>query len=316
MSQIQTIDAFSEMPFPADPELLAIVVAYQNRNLIGAEVLPIVNVQQEKFRYDEYGEGTHYTIPNVAVGPKGKVNELQTDATEKLGKTNDYGLLERIPQGDLDAAGERFNLTGRSTERLTNLVMLAHEVRCSQKVFNADSYATGLKTALAGSDQWSHADSDPVKAILTALDAPLMRPNIAVLGQEVWTVLRQHPKVVKATNGNSGDAGAAARAAVAELFELEEILVGSSRLNTSKNPGSATLTRAWGKHAAFVYRDRTADTNGGITFGYTAMYGDWLAGQRPGNFGLRGGVEVLVGHSVTEVIAAPKAGYYFATAVA
>jgi hypothetical protein len=36
--------------------------------------------------------------------------------------------------------------------------------------------------------------------------------------------------------------------------------------------------RAWANHAAFIYRNLLADTQGGVTFGFTAQFGSaWLA---------------------------------------
>ena len=40
------------------------------------------------------------------------------------------------------------------------------------------------------------------------------------------------------------------------------------------------LTRAWGNHASFLHRNMTANTRGGVTFGYTAQFGDMTRGPR------------------------------------
>src|SRR5690606_23611667 len=130
--------------------------------------------------------------------------------------------------------------------------------------------------------------------------------NVAVVGQAVWTKLAQHPKVVKAVHGNDGDSGIARRAALAELLELEEILVGQSRLNTAKKGKAASLSRVWGKHMSLIYRNRQADTQGGLTFGFTAEWGNRVSGTRDdGDIGLRGGKRTRVGESVKELIVAP-----------
>ena len=78
-----------------------------------------------------------------------------------------------------------------------------------------------------------------------------------------------------------------------------------------------SLIRAWGPHAAFIYRDRLADTQNGTTFGFTAQWGGRISGsQFDGDIGLRGGQRVRVGESVKELITAPDLGYFFENAVA
>jgi hypothetical protein len=185
-------------------------------------------------------------------------------------------------------------------------------------VFDASNYATDNKTTLSGTSQWSDFDdSDPIGAILAALDACVMRPNIGLFGQAVWTKLRQHPRIVKAVLGNSGDSGVASRQAVAELLELEAIFVGQAWLNSARKGQPASLARTWGKHAAFIYRDSLATAESGVTFGITAQWGDRVAGAIPDkDIGLRGGQLVRVGESVKEVICANDLGYFFQDAVA
>jgi hypothetical protein len=145
-----------------------------------------------------------------------------------------------------------------------------------------------------------------------------MRANVLVLGQAVWTKLRQHPRVVQAVYGTAQNAGVVNRAQVAELLELSEILVGQGFLNTAKKGQAPVLSRVWGKHAALIHRDGLADTRGNrTTFGFTAQWGERIAGTiRDPNVGMRGGTVVRVGESVAEVIAAPDLGYLFENAVA
>jgi hypothetical protein len=193
------------------------------------------------------------------------------------------------------------------------------EARAAAAVFGAGNYAAANKTTLAGATQWSNAASNPVSAILTAMDALVMRPNILVLGQATWSALRQHAKVleaIKSTGGSIGS-GTVTRAQVAELFELDAIYVGQSWVNTAKKGQTATLSRAWGKHASLIYRDRVAAAAGQVNFGFTAQFGQRVAGQiaKP-EVGLRGSTLVRAGESVKEVITANDLGYLFVDAAA
>ncbi len=194
---------------------------------------------------------------------------------------------------------------GRATEQTTNLIVLDREVRTSALVFNNSSYAAGNKTTLSGTNQWSDPASSPLPVITDALDSMIMRANIGIFGRRTATMLRRHPKIVKAYNGSLGDDGMVPLAFLQDLLELEQILVGEARINTAKPGQNPLLARAWGPHASFIYRDRLADSRNGTTFGFTAQWGDRIAGSIPDpDIGLRGGQRVRVGESVKELIAA------------
>mgnify|MGYP006196950251 CR=1 FL=1 len=194
-------------------------------------------------------------------------------------------------------------------------------MRVAAKVFAAANYAATNKQTLAGNSQFSdYVNSDPIGVIGAALDVPIVRPNKMALGQAVWTKLRSHPDIVKAVHMNSGDKGMASRQAVAELFELEELLVGEAFLNTAKKGQAAAFSRVWGKHLLLFFQDALANPSQSasrVTFGFTAQFGDRVAGSQPDpNIGLRGGERVRAGESVDEHIVAADVAYFIENAVA
>ncbi|MBN2321292.1 MAG: major capsid protein [Acidobacteria bacterium] len=305
-------------PFPITPVLTQIAIAYRNGRLIADSVLPRVPVAKQEFKYRKFALADGFTLPDTKVGRTSQPNKVEFGFEEVTESTRDYGLDDPIPQADIENAPENYDPLGRSTEQVTDLILLDREVRTANLVFNPANYATDNKETLSGTTQWSDfEESDPIGAILAALDACVMRPNIGIFGQTVWTKLRQHPKIVKAVLGNSGDSGVASRAAVAELLELEALFVGQAWLNSARKGQDATLARTWGKHASFIYRDSLATAESGVTFGLTAQWGDRVAGAVPDkDIGLRGGQVVRVGESVKEVICANDLGYFFQDAVA
>lgn len=307
-------------PFPIDPVLTGITLAYRNQRYIADEVLPrTAPFAKQEFKYNKWDKAEGFTIPNTRVGRRGAPTEVEFSATEETASTEDYGLDDPIPQTDIDNARGSLDPVAHATEMLTDLILLDREKRVADIVFAAGTYPTGNKATLSGTSQWSDSTSDPIAAISDALDVPLIRPNVMVIGRSAWTVLRRHEKILQAVARIGGaTAGIAARQAVAELFELEDILVGESFVNTAKKGQTASFSRVWGKHCALLYRDRLAQgTDGRITFGWTAQYGTRISGQEPDSkIGLRGGTRVRVGESVKEVISAADLGYLFTNAVA
>lgn len=305
-------------PFPRDKNLTAIAIGYKNPDatLIADAVLPRVPVGLEAFSWTEYPAGDAYTLPNTFVGPRSQVNTVEFSGTERASKTQDFGLQTVVTQSDIVNAPSGVDPKEKATERMTNLVLLDREVRVAALVFDPSKYAAANKTTLAGATQWSDPTSNPLLAMLAALDACIMRPNLLTLSQSVWTTLSVHPKLVKAANGNDGDAGRISKEKLAELLEITEVVVGSAYVNSAKPGKAPVLMRAWGKHALLSYRDRTVDTSGGMTFGITAQFGDRVAGSKEVDVGLRGGIAVRSGESVRELIVAPDAAYFFQNAIA
>jgi hypothetical protein len=304
-------------PFPTNPELMAITLAYRNAKLIGDDVSPRVPVGSMQFKYYSFPKGQAFTIPDTHVGRKGQPNRVDFSAAETAGSCEDNGLEDGVPQEDILNAPPNYNPLGHATEMLTDLVALDREVRLSDQIFAAANYASGFKVQLAGADQWSDATSDPIGDIGAGLDVPVMRPNVMVIGRLAYSALAKNPKIVEACSTSGADSGIARRKAIAELFELEDILVGEAWLNTAKKGQTATLARVWGKHAALIYRNKLANTQRGLTMFLTAQFGTRLAGNwEDKNVGLRGGQIVRVGESVKEIQMANDLGYFIQDAAA
>lgn len=321
----------AQAPFAIQAHLTAISLAYHNAKFIADMVLPRVPVGSPTFKYSKYTLADGFTIPDTRVGRKSAPNSIDWTATEVTGATKDYGLEDSVPKSDILAAEaalrsqsvKPIDPVARSTELLTSLIEADREARVAALLFALGTYPSTQRATLSGTSQWSDtANSDPISAILTALDVPVVRPNVLVLGQATWTALRRHPKVTAAifpSGGNAGTGGAiASREALAEILEIEEVLVGASMYNTAKPGQTASIARLWGKHASLIYRAPDVQSTNQVTFGITAQWDQRIAGvilEDP-NVGLRGGTKVRVGESVAEEICANDAAYFFQNAVA
>jgi len=306
-------------PFPIQPELTAITLAYRNQSLIADLVLPRIPVSKQEFKYTQFPVGDAFTIPDTKVGRTSAPNQVEFGGTESTTATKDYALDSPIPYADIEnASGTRYNPLARNVEVTTDLILLDREVRVATAVFDTNTYGASNKATLSGTTQWSdYTNSNPVDACLAAMDGMIMRPNKLVLGQAVWTKLRQHPKVVQGILGNTNNAGVVTREQVAALLELDEILVGQAWVNSAKKGQTASLARAWGKVAVLFYQNPAITPDQGISYGYTAQWGDRIAGSWDDkDIGMRGGVRARVGESVKELIPAGDLGYIFLTAIA
>lgn len=316
-------------PFTIQPRLTQIAMAVKPTGMIADLVCPRVDVMGEKFTYTKFATEESFSIPDTRVGRTSEPNSVEFGGADVEDATEDHGLDDWVPEKDVKNAkdsGSPIDPLAVATERTALLVELAREQRVANLYFTLATYSAALRTTLAGNSQWSdYVNSDPVTAILTAFDTMLIRPNVAVLGQAVWTKLRMHPKVVAAVLnagggvGAQGAAGVVARRAVAELLELDEIHVGSAFYNSAKKGQAAAYSRLWGKHAAFLRIDKSvkSPTGGMPTFSMTAQ---WQDRKTKTFFDPKRGVDgshcVRVAEHVKELVTFQDAGYFFQNAVA
>ncbi|WP_439547851.1 hypothetical protein [Falsiroseomonas sp.] len=311
--------------FPVNPELTAIAIGYRNRDvdLIADRVLPRVTTAK-RFNYRRYPAGEAYTVPSTRVGRKSDPTMVDFSGTDATDECIDYGLDDMIPNDEQEAWNSMPKAPGavspmaKSTSLLTGLILLDREIRVANTVFAQATYPSTNRTVLSGASQWSDfTNANPLDAMLAALDIPIFRPNVAVFGQATWTKVRQHPRVIQAVYGTAQTGGAISKDQMAALLEVREVVVGAGFVNTARRGQTPTISRVWGKHAAFLYVSEEQAAADQPTFGFTAQWGSRIAGSIAApRAGLRGSEIVRVGESVKEVIAAADSGYYFENAVA
>ena len=316
-----------QFPFPIQSELTAITLAYTNRRLIADLVLPRSPVGAREFKWMKMNPSQMFSPPESKVGRKGVPQEIEYSGTEEASFVEDHGYDSLVPFEDITSAPPGYDPIGVHVTGNTQQLALKREKRVADLIFNLNTYPTANRTTLSGTSQFSdYSNSDPYTTIMTALDGMLMRPNIGVIGRLGLSKLRVHPKITAAlapsTTGNTltvnGQGAPASLQALADLFELDQIIVGESFINTAKEGQTASMSRCWGKHMAFLHQNPIATVRGeAITFGFTAEYGNRVSGTIPEpKVGLRGAQRVRVGESLRELIVASDVGYFFQNVVA
>lgn len=319
-------------PFIVDPVLTAVAIGYNNTSAmrIADMVLPRRPVGAEQFKWTEYPISEAFNQPDARVSRRGRVNQLEFTGTERTSATEDFALESPIPYSDVVAADAgraqgrtAFDPEMHAAMMLADTIQNLREARVASLVFNLNSYAASRRVTLSGTSQFSDfANSDPITAIKTGIDATLVfRANTIVMGRDVWSRLSSHPRIVNAVKGGTLTSGMVTREEFVNLFAgegIRELLVGDGWLNTAKPGQAVSLSRAWGKHIALIYKSDLAQVEmGGVTFGLTAEYGGQIAGRiEDRDIGILGGTRIRVGERVKELIVARDVGYYIQNAVA
>ena len=304
-------------PLPVDSHLTAITLSFANENYIADKIFPRVAVNAQEFSYWKSSIADGFTLPQSETARSARPNQVNFSANRHTAYTLDYALDDLIPQNDIDNSPSGHNPLSKATERLSDLILLGHEKRIADLVSNADSYANGHTITLSGTNKVSHNDSDPVKTIFAGMDKCTVRPNVIVLGHEVFIHLARNSKVIKACYGvEASSGGMVNREALATLFGVKQVLVGTGHINTQAKGKTPSLTPIWGNFIALLHQNPNVDTHGGVTFGFTAQWRERFATTiEDPHLGYRGGRIVRVGESVKELVVAGEAGYLIKSAI-
>lgn len=299
-------------PFPIDARLTAMAIAYSNNEFIADRVLPRVPVARKEFRWMKFNRAERMTVPETLVGRKSLPNEVEFGATEEAGFVHDRGLDDVVPNDDiLEAQGSGYSPIDEAVEGTTELILLDREIRTASKVMNPAAYPAANQVTIT--EKWDDPDSNPVVAIRDYLDGVWVRPNVLVMPVPVWNALSAHPRVIAAITPAGKTDGFATRQQLAALLEVNEIMVGQGYKNAAKPGQAEAFQRVWGGDSVLTYyRNPQATPRRGVTFGYTAQWGNRVSGQiAEPKMGLRGSVRVRVGESVNEMIVCNDLAFLF-----
>jgi len=296
--------------YPQDETLTNIAIMVKNKDAIADKVLPrTASMDKSKFSYFKFDDEQSFTVPDTKVGRRSQVNEVNFHGAKATDECEDFGLEHAIPSHDQGNSFSTVDPEALATEWLTNLVILDREIRVASLISDPATYGANTEV-IAAADKIDNPASEVIMMLTDILDSSLIRANKLVMGQPVWTKLRQHPDIVKAIHGNSGDKGLVSKQALAELLEVDEIIVGQAIFNQAKPGQAPDYQRAWGNMLAALHTNEVQARAAGTTFGFTAQYlTRYAAKWEDRNVGLRGGTRVRAGESVKEVICASQFGY-------
>jgi hypothetical protein len=166
-----------------------------------------------------------------------------------------------------------------ATDIITKKILLTMESEWASKYF-----VTGVwGTTVTPSPLWSAANSTPVEdvstGILTMLAATGYRPNVLVLGFQVYNVLRNHPGIVdRVKYGQTPGTPAIPKSSdLAALFDVDRVVVTEAVINSAAQGAADSVGFVAGKHALLAY----APTSGNVELpsaGYTFVWNGIVPG--------------------------------------
>lgn len=318
----------AQAPFTIIPRLVAIANNYSAINMVARgyvadQVAPRVRVDGPLFRWWGSNLAEAFTVPDNQIGRLGRANEITQTSTEQAGATIDYALREPVPYRDQAAANGQsvpMSLLEQATRNVLDKNQLAREVRVAALAMTPANYSPGYVTDLSAGTKWSDfSNSDPVAAMIDAMQTMLLPGSVGITSQRVFNVIRRHPAFAKALGGTYNSGRYASADEMASILGLSKIIVGNTLKQTSKRGQALVTGNVWPDSFAIHYQGVTgADgmlmDSASPNFLTTFQWGDQVAGTEevaPGEMGLWGGKKVLQGESIVEKQVAPYAGYLF-----
>lgn len=300
------------MLFPVTEQQTGIVIAYQNKKMIADEVMPIDKLEGKElsFKYFKRTLGDAFTVPDTKVGRASEPNLIHLSGEEVADFVVAHGLEDLIPKEDLERVVDMSRYSNTRLEYMMNLLLLGREKEVADIVQNTSNYGTGCSHTYENAEGMGATGFDIVATIMEYLEKPFARPNILGMGAAAYHKLRMDPNVLKAIYPTSNGSGVATRQQLCELFEVDKIIVGESRVNTTKNSKTPTLERCWGSNIWGHYQEQLSSLKEGIAWGITAQVGDRIVEviDKPEK-GLKGSELVKVGFYQKPVVTAKDAGF-------
>lgn len=314
MSQLNLSSARANV----DLVLTAVAQGYQNGELVGSKLFPVVPVKQRSGTVISFGK-EDFMLYNTGRAPGSDTKQVQfgySGAKYSIESHSLEGLLPIEIMQDADAV-PGIDLGALYVSKTKGIMDLRLEKAQADLARDASKYPVSNKTVLSGTSQWSDYSgvSDPIKDIEAAKEAVRKstgkRPNLVLLPAAVFAVVKQHPKVVERIKYTGRDV--ATPELLASLFGVGEVPIGEAV--TADDQGN--FSDVWGKDVvvAFVAKAELKD-RGLPTYGYTYQLEGYAQVEEP--YYLRGKKSWVypVTDEVAPQIAGALAGYLIQNAVA
>lgn len=224
-----------------------------NEGFIAEQCCTVVPVRKDSDLFATYSND-HLRVVNDKRAPGSPPNEVDYETGSDTYRLVEHTLRDSVPDEERDNADAPFAPYEDAVIGLQERIRIRLEKEAASLFFGASNWS--FTETLSGSDQWDNEGSDPFSVIEDAkssvLSRALRKPNVIIVGQEVFGKLVNHPKIVervKYTSSNSITPEMLAR-----LFDVEQFLVGSAVENAAKEGQEDNLTYIWGKHCFVGYR--------------------------------------------------------------
>lgn len=247
-------------------------------------VFPIIPVARQSDKYRTYPRGffSRDEMAKRAAGAQTKGIGYETSTVPYF--CDVWGLHHDIDEQTEENADEEVNLDFEAMTLLSEAAKINRELQWRDNFF-----VTGKWTAeTTPGTLWSAASSTPLEDIevvrLAFQGRTGRKPNVAIMGPQVWSILKNHADLVDRLNrGQTSGAATALLSNLAELIEVPRVLVADSIVNSAVEGATDSFGFGFGKHMLLLHVANAPGrytASAGYTFAWTGLSGSNVAGTR------------------------------------
>ncbi len=252
-----------------DPMLTNVAIAYSNEAYIADKIFPEFAVKKQSGKHFIYDKG-RFRINDSLRAAGSNSNEVTLNLTTGSAYfCDDHALRQFVPDEDVDNAITPTTPFIDATENATDMLSVSKEKALADYMANTGNLTQN--TTLSGTDQWSDfSNSDPFTDIETAkatVHASIFKkPNVLILGKQVYDKLKHHPDLLDRVKYSQK--GVITIDLLKELFDVDYVLIGAAGYNSAAEGQTDSMSYVWGKNAWLCYIAPKI-TKKMVTFGLT-----------------------------------------------
>ena len=255
-----------------DPVLTTIARGWKAPKKVGTALFPDVSVPAMGGKVISFGDEAWRDFDTVRA-PGARAAELQIGYEGEDFALQMHSMDAKVPREWMQDAKQvvGIDLSTRALNVVMGVMALEKEREHAKLATTVANYASGNTKALSGTNQWSHAESNPSQAVADAMEvvraATGFTPNVGVIGAEVYSKLRFHKQLLENIKYTSKDSVSVEQ--LRSLWNLDALHIGQA-ISRSGTGESATTTDIWGKNVILAYVPQAGEAQmENLSYGYT-----------------------------------------------
>lgn len=240
-----------------DTPLSNVVVGRRPEGFIADQLLPItpVSKQSDVYYKFEHGENRQYAAGLTQRAPGTEAKKVHMTVSSDTYFAKNYALGTDWPVEDEVNSDEVLDWALSNAETLADRMMMDYEYRVAELAANSSN----VGTVTVVSTVWSNTTgSRPFDDMQTNIERfrqiTGLRPNLAIIPEQVMTYLRRNDQLRDIIYGSGG--GLVNEQQLANALGVSRVLVPQVQVNTFGDTetlnGSWSLSDVWGNHCWFA----------------------------------------------------------------
>jgi hypothetical protein len=290
-----------------DQRLTDVSIQYPQAEYASQYLFPETPVMKGADEFTIYNKINLFQTPDDSVGKYSEANELKLGSSTDTYSVRNRALRGFVAEEDRDNYDKPLDPEVDETEVLVAAILNNREVR-------AHALAVTIDNEDSPDNGWDEETGTPIADVETACQAMLIRPNLIVISEAVWNVLKNHADILARIGGGNPNIKMVTPEMFGSLFGISKVVIAAARYSSTKPKNEASLAYIWGEDVVLAYQapnlGRKQPTFGRLFAqklggGSTFRVRKWEEEER----GIGGATVIQVEHRSIEKVVAADFGY-------